>query len=66
MNESPKEIAPFLRLAEVVPLVGISQATIYREVKAKRFPAPIRLSPGRVAWRPADIQRWIAELPRTN
>ena len=53
----------FLRIKEILPLVGISRATVLREVEAGRFPPPVRLSPGRVGWRPTDIEDWVADRP---
>ena len=52
---------PFLRAADLPPLVGISVPTVYREIRRGAFPAPARLSPGRVGWRPTDIERWLAD-----
>ena len=56
----------FLRIDEFLPLVGISRATVLREVEAGRFPPPVRLSPGRVGWRPTDIEDWVADRPATK
>jgi predicted DNA-binding transcriptional regulator AlpA len=30
--------------------------------KAGEFPEPVRLSPKRIAWREADIDKWIGDL----
>jgi prophage regulatory protein len=40
---------------------GISTTTAWRLRKRGLFPAPVRLSPGRVGWRKSDIDRWLAE-----
>lgn len=43
------------------PMVGnLGRTTWWRLVRAGEAPAPIRISPGRVAWRMADILDWIA------
>ena len=52
---------PFLRAADLPPLVGISVPTIYREIRRGTFPAPARLSPGRVGWLPTAIDRWLSD-----
>lgn len=52
---------PFLRAADLPPLVGISVPTVYREIRRGAFPAPARLSPGRVGWRPQDISQWLSD-----
>lgn len=44
---------------EVRPLLGnIGRATAWRMVRDGRLPAPMRISPGRVAWRHSDIAAW--------
>lgn len=42
-------------LAEVVP---VSDATLWRWVTEKKFPAPVKLSPGVTAWRVSDLRAW--------
>jgi len=48
----------YLREAEVLHVTSLSHATLYREVKAKRFPAQVRISPGRVGWKASEIVAW--------
>lgn len=45
-------------LRDYVPL---DRSTIWRLVKAEKFPAPIRIGDRRLAWRESDVQRWIDE-----
>jgi predicted DNA-binding transcriptional regulator AlpA len=33
-----------IRIAEVPQICGLSRAMLYREIKAKEFPAPLKLS----------------------
>jgi prophage regulatory protein len=42
---------------------GLSKSTIYRDVKAGNFPAPVKLSARRVAWKSEDVQAWIDSRP---
>ncbi|MFO6004890.1 helix-turn-helix transcriptional regulator [Pseudomonas aeruginosa] len=37
----------------------MARSTLWREVKAKRFPSPVQITPGRVGWRQSDINRWL-------
>lgn len=46
---------------QLVELTGLSPATIWRMRRRGDLPDPIRLSPGRVGWREADIERWIEQ-----
>jgi hypothetical protein len=40
---------------EPQPPVPFSRSTLWREVKAGRFPAPCKLSPNTTAWRWGDV-----------
>ncbi|WP_282410667.1 AlpA family phage regulatory protein [Pseudomonas sp. PS02303] len=51
----------YLKEAEVLSVTSLSHATLWREVKAKRFPAQVRISPGRVGWRASEIASWQAD-----
>lgn len=48
----------YLKEIEVLAVTSLSHATLWREVKAKRFPAQVRISPGRVGWRASEIVIW--------
>lgn len=47
--------------AHLSTITGLSRSTIDRERRAKRFPPPLEISPGRIAWDIDDIERWKAE-----
>lgn len=51
----------FLREEEVVAVTSLSRATIWRLVKAERFPQPVTITPGRVGWRESAIAAWQAD-----
>ena len=46
---------------EVAALLGVSMITLWRMVRARRFPRPLRISPGRVGWPARIVLRWIDE-----
>ena len=50
----------WLRLPVVAARVGLSATTIWRQRRRGQFPDPVRISPGCVAWREADVESWIA------
>lgn len=50
-----------IRLPIVEDRTGLGKSSIYSGVKARTFPAPVRLSARAVAWRESDIDRWISE-----
>lgn len=43
----------------VSDMTSCSRTTIYRGVRAGTFPAPVRITERRVAWRESDVQAWI-------
>jgi predicted DNA-binding transcriptional regulator AlpA len=48
-----------LSRAEVRALTGLSYTTIWREVRDKRFPRPISLSPNRKGFLASEIDDWL-------
>lgn len=49
----------FLRQPRVLACVPFSRATLWRRVRQKAFPAPVKLSTRITAWRVEDVRRWI-------
>lgn len=47
-----------LRMAEVAKRVGLSKATIYRQISAGKFPSPIKVGE-RALWVSREIETWI-------
>lgn len=39
---------------------------LWRAVKAGHFPAPVQLSPGRIAWNSVFVDRWAESRPPVN
>lgn len=42
-------------------VVGLSGCTIWRLRRVGQFPAPIKLSIGRIGWRRSDLEAWLTE-----
>lgn len=61
--EISSEPLQVLRLYDVVELVGLSRATVWRRVREGKFPAPIRLGQRAVGWRARDVRAWIESRP---
>ncbi len=51
-----------IRLHGVLDRVPVSRSGWLQGVKDGRYPAPVRLSPRRVAWRESDINEFINGL----
>jgi prophage regulatory protein len=41
-----------------------SRVQVWRDIRAKKFPAPISLGPRSVAWFEDEILAWLASRPR--
>lgn len=48
-----------IRMPKVKSMVGLSAATIYRRIKAKEFPAPVKLGKHASGWLLSAVQGWI-------
>ena len=53
-----KELDRFVRASEVLLITSFSRATLWREMKAGRFPKSIHISAGRKAWRSSELMAW--------
>jgi prophage regulatory protein len=56
----------YLNLKAVQGLTGLSHTTIYKMMRAGRFPKSYELGPQKRAWRYGDIEDWLLSCPRSN
>ena len=57
----------FLRMREVIEMVGVSRATIYRWMDAGDFPRSIALGGNSIAWSEKSVQEWMeSRINSTN
>lgn len=54
------------RLCALAKYVSAGKSTIMGWVRDGKFPAPLQLSPGVVAWLRSDVDAWLAERPRVT
>ena len=56
-----------MRMGEVIEMVGVSRATIYRWMDAGDFPRSIALGGNSIAWSEKSVQEWIeSRINSTN
>jgi predicted DNA-binding transcriptional regulator AlpA len=56
-----KNLEPLLSWSQVRPLIGDQgRTTWWRAIRRGEAPAPVKVSPGRVAWRASEIRAWQA------
>ncbi|KAF3999192.1 helix-turn-helix transcriptional regulator [Glaciimonas immobilis] len=48
-----------LRVKDVIAKTGIKRTNLYRQVKAKTFPAPINLGAKAIGWIENEVDAWI-------
>lgn len=58
----------YLRLPDILELVPVSKATLYRWIAAGEFPRQRRLTRtgSTVAWSAAQVHAWLDSNPATN
>lgn len=52
----------FVSLNDVLTVVPVSKSTWWAGIREGRYPAPVKISRHRVAWRAEDINALIARL----
>jgi len=52
----------FVRLPQVLHVLGIGKTTFWEGIKAGRFPAPIKLGPRMSVWKVEDIRSLISRI----
>ena len=55
-----------LRRSEVEAWTGLSTTTIYRMMRANKFPLPLKISAKAVRWWASEIEAWLAGRPRAT
>lgn len=51
-----------LDIKDVIKMTVLSERTIYRKLKDKSFPPPVRPTKKRTLWRKSDVLKWIEGL----
>jgi len=52
----------FVRLPQVLHVLGIGKTTFWEGIKSGRFPAPIKLGPRTSVWKVEDIRNLISRI----
>lgn len=51
----------FVRMNELVTIVGLAKSTIYELIANNKFPKPIHLTERTSVWRVSTVMNWVAE-----
>ncbi len=63
--ETPGKGEKLLRLPQVMEMTGRGRTATLDDVKAKRFPQPIKLGTATL-WLESEVQQWIADRVREH
>ena len=55
-----------LRRTEVEQRCQLSRSTLYKMMRAKEFPEPLRIGARAVRWSQREVDNWIATRPRAT
>lgn len=61
-NPRPLPQEGFVRLPQVLHVLGIGKTTFWEGIKTGRFPAPVKLGPRTAVWRVEDIRNLISRI----
>lgn len=62
-SEADRKPRELLRREEVEQRFGVSRSWIYCEMRAGRFPEPVRIGKRAVRWKVVDLDEWAAGRP---
>ncbi len=52
--------AMYVRVSQLIKMIPVSKASIWRKVKDGTFPKPVKLGDRITAWRTEDVVSWLA------
>ena len=54
--------ARVMKVRDVMDALGVSRVTLWRLVKAGKFPQPIRIGSRILRWRVEDVEAWLTAV----
>ena len=66
METTDVDVDPALALPAVLRATGLSRSALWRQVRARTFPLPIRLAPRRIGWRASAVKAWLDSRPTVD
>ena len=62
MSQVSNASVKLLRLPAVMEMTGISESSVYRLVREKKFPQPVRIAvPKMTVWASDVIEQWVQD-----
>ena len=61
MHNISTEYPTIMRLPEVMRVICLSRASIYRMVEAGSFPRQFKIGTAAVGWLRSEVQAWVSE-----
>ena len=61
LEHAPLPAEGYARQPAVLRVVPFSRSTLWKKIKSREFPAPVKLSERVTAWEVSAVRKWIAE-----
>jgi prophage regulatory protein len=65
-HPSQSPLRRIIAAPQVLHLTALSRTTLWRQVRSGSFPAPVRLTPGRIGWFADEITAFLDSRLRTH
>lgn len=52
----------FIRISQVINLVGLKRSWIYQKIKEGKFPCPIKIGSRASVWKRSSVSAWIQKM----
>ena len=52
----------FIRISQVINLVGLKRSWIYQKIKEGKFPRPIKIGSRASVWTRSSVSAWIQKM----
>jgi prophage regulatory protein len=62
MSQAQPDLDRIIRLPELLQIIGLSTASLYRQMAEGCFPRPVRLGRNAVGWRARSVFLWLDSL----
>ena len=64
--KSKKTKERFLRIENVLAMIGMKRSWLLGQIKAGNFPSPFRLGKRAVGWKESEVFEWIDNRPKAT
>jgi prophage regulatory protein len=59
-EHNPTSLPTVMRIPEVLRVVGLSRASIYRQMESGEFPRQFKIGTSAVGWLRTEVNQWVS------